>query len=79
MSTAIPRQFLPQLFRRVLAVAAVAAAVLEFVTADDDDGIFKWLENGGIVLIDEPDFHLHVSLQSHFIHELEKVVHCEPR
>lgn len=37
--------------------------------------VSRWLMPGGVVLIDEPDLHLHVSLQRHFIHELEKVVH----
>lgn len=37
--------------------------------------VSRWLSPGGIALIDEPDLHLHVSLQRHFIHELEKVVH----
>lgn len=36
--------------------------------------VSRWLQPGGVVLIDEPDLHLHVSLQRHFIHELEKVV-----
>lgn len=36
--------------------------------------VSRWLQKGGIVLIDEPDLHLHVSLQRHFIHELEEVV-----
>jgi ABC-type lipoprotein export system ATPase subunit len=36
--------------------------------------VSRWLMPGGIVLIDEPDLHLHVSLQRQFIHELEKVV-----
>ncbi|MGF1506844.1 MAG: AAA family ATPase [Anaerolineae bacterium] len=34
--------------------------------------VSRWLMPGGIVLVDEPDMHLHVSLQRHFIHELEK-------
>lgn len=37
--------------------------------------VSRWLMPGGVVLIDEPDLHLHVSLQRHFIHELEKIVH----
>jgi ABC-type transport system involved in cytochrome c biogenesis ATPase subunit len=36
--------------------------------------VSRWLMRGGIVLIDEPDLHLHVSLQRQFIHELEKIV-----
>jgi ABC-type lipoprotein export system ATPase subunit len=36
--------------------------------------VSRWLMDGGIVLIDEPDLHLHVSLQRQFIHELERVV-----
>lgn len=36
--------------------------------------VSRWLAPRGIVLIDEPDLHLHVSLQRHFIHELEKLV-----
>jgi ABC-type transport system involved in cytochrome c biogenesis ATPase subunit len=36
--------------------------------------VSRWLMEGGIVLIDEPDLHLHVSLQRQFIHELERVV-----
>jgi ABC-type transport system involved in cytochrome c biogenesis ATPase subunit len=39
--------------------------------------VSRWLMPGGVVLIDEPDLHLHVSLQRHFIHELEKVVHAK--
>jgi len=39
--------------------------------------VSRWLMRGGVVLIDEPDLHLHVSLQRHFIHELEKVVHSK--
>lgn len=39
--------------------------------------VSRWLMPGGVVLIDEPDLHLHVSLQRHFIHELEKVVHSK--
>jgi ABC-type lipoprotein export system ATPase subunit len=39
--------------------------------------VSRWLMHGGVVLIDEPDLHLHVSLQRHFIHELEKVVHAK--
>jgi len=37
--------------------------------------VSRWLMPGGVVMIDEPDLHLHVSLQRHFIYELEKVVH----
>lgn len=36
--------------------------------------VSRWLMDGGIVLIDEPDLHLHVSLQRQFIHDLERVV-----
>jgi ABC-type transport system involved in cytochrome c biogenesis ATPase subunit len=36
--------------------------------------VSRWLMPGGIVLIDEPDLHLHVSLQRQFIHALEQVV-----
>lgn len=36
--------------------------------------VSRWLMDGGVVLIDEPDLHLHVSLQRQFIHELERVV-----
>lgn len=36
--------------------------------------VSRWLMPGGVVLIDEPDLHLHVSLQRQFIHELEQVV-----
>jgi predicted ATP-dependent endonuclease of OLD family len=36
--------------------------------------VSRWMMDDGIVLIDEPDLHLHVSLQRHFIHELEKLV-----
>ena len=36
--------------------------------------VSRWLMEGGIVLIDEPDLHLHVSLQRQFAHELERVV-----
>jgi ABC-type lipoprotein export system ATPase subunit len=38
--------------------------------------VTRWLMPGGIVLIDEPDLHLHVSLQRHFIHTVEKIVHA---
>jgi predicted ATP-binding protein involved in virulence len=34
----------------------------------------RWLMPGGIMLIDEPDLHLHESLQRHFVRELQKVV-----
>ncbi|MDX2077813.1 MAG: AAA family ATPase [bacterium] len=37
--------------------------------------VSRWMMPGGIVLIDEPDLHLHESLQRHFIHELEKIIH----
>lgn len=36
--------------------------------------VSRWLNKGGIVLIDEPDLHLHVSLQREFIHALEGIV-----
>jgi ABC-type molybdenum transport system ATPase subunit/photorepair protein PhrA len=36
--------------------------------------VSRWQMIGGIVLVDEPDLHLHVSLQRYFIHELEKLV-----
>jgi predicted ATPase len=36
--------------------------------------ISRWLEPGGVVLIDEPDLHLHLSLQRHFLHEAGRVV-----
>jgi predicted ATP-binding protein involved in virulence len=29
---------------------------------------------GGVVLVDEPDLHMHVSWQRQFIHTLEKIV-----
>ncbi len=35
----------------------------------------RWLMEGGILLIDEPDLHLHVSLQRQVIHHLEQIVH----
>lgn len=38
--------------------------------------IWRWLMPGGIVLIDEPDLYLHVSLQRHFIRQIEKIVHA---
>jgi predicted ATPase len=34
----------------------------------------RWLMDGGVVLIDEPDLHLHVSLQRQFIRDLETLV-----
>ncbi|MFZ4828527.1 MAG: AAA family ATPase [Phototrophicaceae bacterium] len=34
----------------------------------------RWLMEGGILLIDEPDLHLHVSLQRQVIHHLEQIV-----
>lgn len=37
--------------------------------------VSRWMMPGGIVLIDEPDLHLHVSLQRHFIRQIEKIVH----
>jgi len=37
--------------------------------------VSRGLMPGGIVLIDEPDLHLHESLQRHFIHELERLIH----
>jgi ABC-type transport system involved in cytochrome c biogenesis ATPase subunit len=36
--------------------------------------ISRWLMDGGIVLIDEPDLHMHVSWQRQLIHELERLV-----
>jgi predicted ATP-binding protein involved in virulence len=36
--------------------------------------VSRWLMPGGIVLIDEPDLHLHASLQRHLIHTIEKEV-----
>lgn len=36
--------------------------------------VSRWLMPGGITLIDEPDLHLHVSLQRQLIHELERIV-----
>lgn len=36
--------------------------------------VSRWLMEGGIVLIDEPDLHLHVSWQRRLIHELERMV-----
>jgi ABC-type lipoprotein export system ATPase subunit len=36
--------------------------------------VSRWTMPGGVVLIDEPDLHLHVSLQRQFIHALEKLV-----
>ncbi|MDX2137785.1 MAG: ATP-binding protein [Chloroflexota bacterium] len=36
--------------------------------------VSRWTMPGGVVLIDGPDLHLHVSLQRQFIHELEKLV-----
>jgi ABC-type lipoprotein export system ATPase subunit len=37
--------------------------------------VTRWLMPGGIVLIDEPDLYLHISLQRQFIHTVEKIVH----
>jgi ABC-type lipoprotein export system ATPase subunit len=34
----------------------------------------RWLMEGGIVFIDEPDLHLHVSLQRQLIDQLERIV-----
>ena len=39
--------------------------------------VSRWLMDGGVVLIDEPDLHLHVSLQRQFIHELERIVEAK--
>jgi predicted ATPase len=36
--------------------------------------ISRWLMSGGVVLIDEPDLHMHVSWQRALIRELEKLV-----
>jgi len=36
--------------------------------------ISRWLMDGGIVLIDEPDLHMHVSWQRALIRELESLV-----
>lgn len=36
--------------------------------------VSRWLENGGIVLIDEPDLHLHPSLIASMLGALEKIV-----
>lgn len=36
--------------------------------------ISRWLEQGGIVLIDEPDLHLHPALISGFLEQLERMV-----
>jgi predicted ATPase len=36
--------------------------------------VSRWLMDGGIVLIDEPDLHLHGSWQRSLIHELERLV-----
>lgn len=36
--------------------------------------VSRWLMEGGIFLIDEPDLHLHVSLQRRLIHEIERIV-----
>ena len=37
----------------------------------------RWLMEGSILLIDEPDLHLHVSLQRQLIHQLEQIVHAK--
>lgn len=39
--------------------------------------VYRWAMTGGIVLIDEPDLHLHVSLQRQLIHEIEKIVRAK--
>ena len=36
--------------------------------------LYRWLEPGGIVLIDEPDLHLHPSLIPGFLASLESLV-----
>jgi ABC-type cobalamin/Fe3+-siderophores transport system ATPase subunit len=36
--------------------------------------VSRWLMPGGIVLIDEPDLHLHISLQRPFIHTIKTIV-----
>jgi predicted ATP-dependent endonuclease of OLD family len=36
--------------------------------------VSRWLQPGGVVLIDEPDLHMHVAWQRQFIHEVEKRV-----
>lgn len=36
--------------------------------------VSRWLMKGGVVLIDEPDLHLHGSWQRSLIHELERLV-----
>jgi ABC-type transport system involved in cytochrome c biogenesis ATPase subunit len=36
--------------------------------------VSRWLTKGGIVLIDEPDLHLHVSLQRHLLRELSRLI-----
>jgi hypothetical protein len=36
--------------------------------------ITRWLRSGGIVLIDEPDLHLHVSLATAFVNHLRRMV-----
>jgi ABC-type dipeptide/oligopeptide/nickel transport system ATPase component len=37
----------------------------------------RWLMPGGVMLIDEPDLHLHVSLQRQLIHELKSLVQAK--
>jgi ABC-type transport system involved in cytochrome c biogenesis ATPase subunit len=36
--------------------------------------VSRWLMDGGVALIDEPDLHLHVSLQRQLVHHLEQLV-----
>ena len=36
--------------------------------------ITRWLRPGGIVLVDEPDLHLHVSLATAFVSHLRRMV-----
>lgn len=37
--------------------------------------VSRWMMPGGVVMIDEPDLHLHISLQRQFISAIEKIVH----
>jgi ABC-type lipoprotein export system ATPase subunit len=36
--------------------------------------VSRWLMPGGVVLIDEPDLHLHISIQRNFIYQLKKII-----
>lgn len=39
--------------------------------------VSRWMMPGGLVLIDEPDLHLHVSLQRQVVHQLEQLVRAK--